>query len=146
MIWKLDMRARYSVDEYPAVATIRSFDNVWDDGYPSGGNYWTDHNPPDIYSGPYQNETGSDKIGDISYFIDGNNTDRYPLIYPYGYVPSPDVERDGIIDIVDMVIVALAFGSKPGDPNWNPYADLNQDGIIDIVDIVMIAIHFGETW
>jgi len=126
-------------------ADVRSA-NFWDNYYPLGGNYWSDHNPPDLYSGPYQNETSSDRIGDLPYIIDGNNTDRYPLIYPYGYVPSPDVERDGIIDIVDMVIVALAFGSKPGDPNWNPYADLNQDGIIDIVDIVMIAIHFGETW
>ena len=120
--------------------------NVWDDGYPSSGNYWSDHNPPDIYSGPYQNETGSDGIGDISYTIDGNNTDRYPLIYPYGYVPSPDANQDGLVDIVDLVICALAFGSQPGDPKWNPYADLNQDGLVDIVDLVMIALHFGETW
>jgi parallel beta-helix repeat protein len=120
--------------------------NVWDDGYPSGGNFWSDHNPPDVYSGHYQNETGRDKIGDILYIIGGNNTDRYPLIYPYGYVPTIDVNNDGLIDIVDIVFIALAFGSKPGDPNWNPYADLNQDGIVDIVDIVMIAIHFGETY
>ena len=120
--------------------------NIWDDGYPSGGNYWSDHNPPDIYSGPYQNETGSDGIGDLPYIIDGNNTDRYPLIYPYGYVPSPDVNGDGIVDIVDIVIVALAFGTKPGDPDWNPIADLNQDGEVDIVDIVMVALHFGETY
>ena len=119
--------------------------NVWDDGYPSGGNYWSDHNPPDIYSGPYQNETDSDKIGDMPHIIDGNNTDKYPLIYPYGYVPSPDSNQDGIVDIVDLVICALAFGSQPGDPNWNPYADLNQDGLVDIVDLVMIALHFGET-
>jgi hypothetical protein len=119
--------------------------HIWDDGYPSGGNYWSDHNPPDIYNGPYQNETGRDKIGDIPYIIGGNNTDRYPLIYPYGYVPSPDANQDGIVDIVDLVICALAFGSQPGDPTWNPYADLNQDGLVDIVDLVMIALHFGET-
>jgi hypothetical protein len=121
-----------------------SYSSIWDDGYPSGGNYWSDHNPPDIYNGLYQNETGRDKIGDIPYIIDKNNTDRYPLIYPFGYVPDSDINDDGIVDIVDIVIVALAFGSEPGDPNWNPYADLNQDGLIDIVDLVIIAIHFGE--
>jgi len=119
--------------------------SVWDNGYPSGGNYWSDHNPPDIYSGPYQNITVSDGIGDTPYIIDGNNTDRYPLIYPYGYVPSPDVNPDGIVNILDIVRCAVLFGSKPGDPDWNLYVDTNQDGIINILDILMIAVHFGET-
>jgi len=120
--------------------------SVWDDGYPSGGSYWSDHNPQDSYSGPYQNETGRDKIGDTPYIIHGNNTDRYPLIYPFGYVPSPDVNADGIVNILDIVLCAVSFGSKPGDPDWNPYVDSNQDGIINILDILGIAVHFGETW
>jgi len=53
--------------------------NTWDDGYPSGGNYWSDYNGTDLYSGPYQNITGSDGIGDTPYIIDGNNRDRYPF-------------------------------------------------------------------
>lgn len=55
-----------------------------------------------------------------------------------------DIDYNGIVDIVDIVIVALAFGSKPGDPNWNPDADLNNDDLVDIVDIVLVAIDFGE--
>ena len=57
--------------------------NVWDDGYPSGGNYWSDSNPPDVFSGPYQNVTGSDGIGDTVYIIDIDNRDNYPLTKPY---------------------------------------------------------------
>lgn len=58
--------------------------NVWDDGYPSGGNYWdnfTERYPGvgDDYSGSGQNESGSDGIWDGPYIFDGNNTDRYPL-------------------------------------------------------------------
>jgi parallel beta-helix repeat protein len=56
------------------------FGNAWDDGYPSGGNSWSDYNGTDMFSGPYQNETGSDMIGDTSYPIEVNNTDSYPLI------------------------------------------------------------------
>ncbi len=56
----------------------------WDDGYPTGGNYWSDYNGTDSYSGPYQNETGSDGIGDTPYIIvfwvRWNNTDYYPLM------------------------------------------------------------------
>ncbi|HXX87247.1 MAG TPA: right-handed parallel beta-helix repeat-containing protein [Candidatus Acidoferrum sp.] len=57
---------------------------VWDDGYPSGGNYWSDYNGTDLFSGANQNVTGSDGIGDISYFIGANNTDHYPLMGEFG--------------------------------------------------------------
>ena len=57
--------------------------NAWDDGYTQGGNYWSDYNGTDSYSGPYQNETGYDWIGDSPYVIDKNNTDSYPLINPF---------------------------------------------------------------
>ncbi len=60
----------------------------WDDGYPSGGNYWSDYNGTDYYQGAYQNETGSDDVGDTPYAIDVDSVDRYPLMKPYG------VERD----------------------------------------------------
>jgi parallel beta-helix repeat protein len=56
---------------------------LWDNGYPSGGNYWSDYTGTDLYSGPYQNITGSDGIGDTPYIIDANNTDNHPLMNPY---------------------------------------------------------------
>ena len=56
--------------------------NAWDDGYPNGGNYWSNYTGSDAYSAPNQNETGSDGIGDTPYVIDANNTDRYPLMGP----------------------------------------------------------------
>jgi len=59
-----------------------SFRNTWDDGYPSGGNYWIDYGGVDLNSGPFQNETGSDGIGDTPYIINGKNTDNYPLMKP----------------------------------------------------------------
>jgi parallel beta-helix repeat protein len=56
---------------------------LWNDGYPSGGNYWSNYTGVDLYSGPYQNETGSDGIEDTPYIIDANNTDHYPLMAPF---------------------------------------------------------------
>jgi len=55
-----------------------------------------------------------------------------------------DLNQDGIVDIIDVSIVALAFGSTPSNPNWNPRADVNYDEIIDIFDLVAVTIHFGE--
>jgi parallel beta-helix repeat protein len=66
-----------------ASVSLTSVGNVWNNGYPSGGNYWSDYNGTDLYSGPYQNVTGSDGIGDTPYVIDANNTDSYPLMGVY---------------------------------------------------------------
>ena len=38
--------------------------NLWDNGYPSGGNYWDTYHGVDSYTGDFQNETGSDSISD----------------------------------------------------------------------------------
>lgn len=56
--------------------------NVWDNGYPYGGNYWSSYTGSDSFSAPFQNETGSDGIGDAPHVIDANNTDHYPLMAP----------------------------------------------------------------
>jgi parallel beta-helix repeat protein len=44
--------------------------NIWDSGYPSGGNYWSDNSGTD---------SNGDGISDIPYFIDATNQDNYPL-------------------------------------------------------------------
>jgi hypothetical protein len=66
------------------VYTFKSYGNLWDDGYPSGGNHWSNYTGADVKGGSYQNETGSDGIGDTSHVIDANNTGRYPLMAPFG--------------------------------------------------------------
>jgi parallel beta-helix repeat protein len=74
--------------------------NIWDDGYPSGGNYWSDYNSSDLFSGSHQNETGSDGIGDTPYIIDASNIDNYPLVQPW--VPYENgtiyIRADGSVD------------------------------------------------
>jgi len=48
--------------------------NFWDDGYPSGGNYWT-------YRSNYTGvDLDHDGIDDSPHLIDANNTDNYPLM------------------------------------------------------------------
>jgi parallel beta-helix repeat protein len=60
--------------------------NIWDNDYPNGGNFWSDYMGDDLYSGPYQNEAGSDGFGDTPYFIEGGQ-DNYPLMKPYPWDP-----------------------------------------------------------
>lgn len=55
---------------------------VWDNGYPSGGNYWSDHSNIDFYHGVNQNISGSDGIVDENYM----DLDKYPLVEPPSFV------------------------------------------------------------
>jgi parallel beta-helix repeat protein len=77
--------------------------NTWDNGYPSGGNYWSNYKGTDLYSGPYQNVTGSDGIGDTPYVIDANNTDDYPLM---GAFSDFNVARGVDVQVVSNSIVS----------------------------------------
>ena len=54
------------------------YTNIWDDGYPSGGNYWSDHVC-----------TGNPSDGSQPYVIDTNNIDHYPFQDPNGWLLPP---------------------------------------------------------
>ncbi len=57
----------------------RTGQNMWDVGYASGGNYWSDYTGVDHCSGPAQNIcTKPDGIGDSPYVF-ANARDNYPL-------------------------------------------------------------------
>jgi len=114
--------------------------NAWNGTYPYGGNYWSDHFSWDIFSGPYQNETGSDGIGDAPYIIDENNIDHYPHV-PYR-LPA-DVNNDGYVGIDDIFLIASNFGKEKGQPGWDPLYDIDSDYCVNVTDIFFAARHFG---
>jgi outer membrane protein assembly factor BamB len=55
-----------------------------------------------------------------------------------------DLNKDGKVNIQDITIVAVAYGSKPGDPKWNAIADLDKNGWINIIDMTMVAKDYGK--
>jgi len=70
--------------ENNSINTYDECNNTWDNGYPFGGNYWSDYTGEDFYSGRNQDIPGSDGIGDTPYNITGgDNQDLYPLMYPF---------------------------------------------------------------
>jgi parallel beta-helix repeat protein len=74
--------------------------NFWDNGYPSGGNYWSDYTGQDTKRGPNQDIPGSDGIGDTPYEIDSDSRDNYPLMEPYQ--PPNGSNNPPIITTVDV--------------------------------------------
>lgn len=56
---------------------------------------------------------------------------------------SPDINSDGFVNAKDAVILGAAFGTQPGDEDWNPNADLFQDNIINAKDAAVLGAAFG---
>jgi parallel beta-helix repeat protein len=127
-----------------AQAVTSNSTNTWDNGYPSGGNCWSDYTGVDLKSGPNQDQPGSDGIGDTPYIIDADNRDSYPLMKRGRIGIQGDINGDGTVDIYDAILLAGAYGSKPGNPSWNPNADLNDDNTVDIYDAIILANHYNQ--
>jgi hypothetical protein len=60
-------------------------------------------------------------------------------------VVSPDLDANGLVDLVDFAIFAAAFNSASGDPNYDPCCDYDCDGDVDLVDFSLFAQHWQHT-
>jgi len=87
-----------------------AFANVWDDVYPSGGNYWSDYVGVDEFHGVNQSVLGSDGLGDTAYGDDVDNQDKYPLM---GFFRRFDVIWNGsdysVLTVCDSTITGFSL-------------------------------------
>ncbi len=65
---------------YTSYSIAFSTSLTWDNGYPSGGNFWSTYVGKDLFSGPGQNVSGPDGIGDKQFNITPLYVDHYPLM------------------------------------------------------------------
>ena len=56
--------------------------------------------------------------------------------------PAWDVNADGQVSILDLILVAQDMGSAA---SANSKVDVNRDGIISILDLILVAQHMGES-
>jgi parallel beta-helix repeat protein len=82
--------------------------NIWDDGYPTGGNYWSGYVGADQKCGPDQNSLGSDGIGDSKQLIETNSSDRYPLFTMWKALAGHD------LSVVSVVSAKTVIGQSYG--------------------------------
>ncbi len=59
-----------------------------------------------------------------------------------GQLATGDVNRDGQVNVLDMILISRHFGE---DASANPQVDVNRDGIINIQDLIVVAQHLGES-
>lgn len=67
------------------------------------------------------------------------------LLQGSAFVTIPgDVNGDFKVNLQDLVTLANAYSSHPGDTKWNPNADINSNGVVDLTDLVLLALHYGQ--
>ncbi|MYB96315.1 hypothetical protein F4Y43_20910, partial [Candidatus Poribacteria bacterium] len=64
------------------------------------------------------------------------------IIITVGGLPPWDVNQDGRVSVLDIILVAKDLGA---DTPANPRTDVNRDGIINIQDLLIVAQHLGES-
>jgi hypothetical protein len=58
---------------------------------------------------------------------------------------AADLDRDGDVDVADVILVAERWRTTAADPAWNARYDLEPDGAITVVDLMQAAAHWGDT-
>jgi hypothetical protein len=106
---------------------------LFHNGYPSGGNYWDDYTGLDEKSGLNQDQPGSDGIGDTPYMVLGSETgkDEYPFIEESGWCdnlppqkPTCNYNKDNnklIVSAIDPDGDQVKFGVS-----WNNDGNVDQ--------------------
>ena len=54
-----------------------------------------------------------------------------------------DVNGDGRSNVLDLITVASALRSHPGDAKWNPNADIDDDMAVNLSDLSLVAEYYG---
>jgi hypothetical protein len=72
--------------------------------------------------------------------MDGNKTVTATFVQG---LPG-DINQDGKVALLDLVILANAYGSRQGDTRWNPNADIDHNGSVGLTDLVIVALHYGQ--
>ncbi|UNK17346.1 dockerin type I domain-containing protein [Paenibacillus sp. N3/727] len=98
-----------------------------------------------VYTGPKTNYMTIGDDGNI-YYVEGTRLKMIPVndsgTEQPGTKPSTDVNGDGKVNLLDLMMVAKHTGSPVSDTI--SYLDMNGDGMIDVTDVGLIGLSMME--
>jgi hypothetical protein len=112
-------------------------------GLSAGANVTLTYNWCPTHTGYYDLTAVADCHGEV---VESNEADNTLVLSNFPVALQGDVNRDHSNNILDVGVVTLAWGARPGDPHWNICADLSHDEKINIMDIARITLRWRQTW
>jgi parallel beta-helix repeat protein len=124
--------------------------NQWDNGYPFGGNYWSDYTGIDHNSTANQDVPPPDGIGDTPYIIDSDSQDNYPLMNPIGNLTylyegwnlisipyiQPDTNLGSVLSTISGSYNAVQWYNVSDTSNmWKHYQTSKPSYLNDLIHI-----------
>ncbi len=55
-----------------------------------------------------------------------------------------DLNADGMVNVIDLLMMAHSFNRSAGDPGYNPACDVNGDGTVNVIDLLALAHDWGK--
>jgi parallel beta-helix repeat protein len=142
------------IDNINQAREVGHSDNYLDNGYPSGGNYWSDYEGIDEFHGSDQNILGGDGIGDSHHPVYYDSKDNYPLmeLYTIDDFNAPEIQllsptnnsvlKPGMIldfDIIDenLFTINYSINGEVDVPLYDPF-DVSTDRFADDNYVIQI--------
>jgi hypothetical protein len=67
-----------------------------------------------------------------------------PTSADFGTSREGDANNDDAISLADYALLYAAYGSAPGDGNWNDSCDFNRNGAVDLADYALLYANYGQ--
>jgi subtilisin family serine protease len=136
-LYMVDTGASFAAPHVAGVAALIYASKIDPDYDRNGDGYW-------------ENDEVRQKLRDTALDLGDPEWDEY---YGYGLVnawyatqrPPADINTDYKVNYRDLYILAYAYGSRPGDPNWDPRADITINNEVDYADLYILAKNYGKT-
>jgi hypothetical protein len=104
-----------------------SFNCTWDTTGLTAGNYTIK-----TQADPVPNEYN---ITDNTLIYDGHVRIKIP----------GDANNDDTVDVIDLAVLQIAYGSTPTSINWNQECDFNRDNIVNANDLEIFGKNYGKS-
>lgn len=92
-----------------------------------------------INLGPYQTSSLPAGLHELELYVNSTRIYTHKI---YSTIPE-DINLDFAVNFIDAIILGAAFGSIPGDANWDPRADILKDYVINFIDAIKLGAVFG---
>jgi hypothetical protein len=95
----------------------------------------------------YRSTTVFSSVGNYSYSIRATDTSTNAVISStvlFSMPPNWDVNRDGLVTVMDLVLISNQYDGS-GGLGWIA-EDVDNNGDVEVLDMVLVSGHFGEEW